>query len=122
MRPRCRAGYMRGYARSNSIEFECAARCFTSSGSSSYKGSVWIDRETNRVLRIEMATQIPDAFPSGKLEMATDYEFVRFGDRQFLLPVHDESVGCQRDTNRCNRNAIDFRNCHKYSGESHHHT
>jgi hypothetical protein len=84
-----------------------------------YKGSVWIDKETNRVLRIEMqATHIPDAFPVDKVEMATDYEFVRFADRQFLVPVHAESLGCQRDTSSCNRNAIDFRNYHKYSGES----
>jgi hypothetical protein len=84
-----------------------------------YKGSVWVDKETSRVLRIEMqATHIPDAFPSDKVEMATDYEFVRFADRQFLVPVHAESMGCQRDTSTCTRNAIDFRNYHKYSGES----
>jgi hypothetical protein len=84
-----------------------------------YQGSVWIDKETNRVLRIEMqATHIPDAFPSDKVEMATDYEFVRFGDHQFLVPVHAENMGCQRDTSGCSRNAIDFRNYHKYSGES----
>jgi len=84
-----------------------------------YSGSVWIDKETRRVLRIEMqATHIPDAFPSDKVEMATDYEFVRFGDHQYLVPVHAESMGCQRDTSSCSRNAIDFRNYHKYSGES----
>ena len=84
-----------------------------------YKGSVWIDKETNRVLRIEMqATHIPDAFPTDKVEMATDYEFVRFGDRQYLVPVHAESMGCQRDSNSCSRNAMDFRNYHRYAGES----
>jgi hypothetical protein len=84
-----------------------------------YQGSVWIDKETKRVLRIEMqATHIPDAFPSDKVEMATDYEFVHFGDRQFLVPVHAENLGCQRDTGTCSRNAIDFRNYHKYAGES----
>ncbi len=80
---------------------------------------MWIDKETNRVLRIEMqATHIPDAFPTDKIEMATDYEFVRFGDRQYLVPVHAENMGCQRDTNSCSRNAIDFRNYHRYAGES----
>ncbi|HLY16238.1 MAG TPA: hypothetical protein VKR61_03395 [Bryobacteraceae bacterium] len=84
-----------------------------------YKGSVWIDKETNRVLRIEMqAIHIPDAFPTDKVEMATDYEFVRFGERQFLVPVHAETLGCQRDSGSCSRNAIDFRNYHKYSGEA----
>jgi hypothetical protein len=84
-----------------------------------YQGSVWVDKETHRVLRIEMqATHIPDAFPSDRVEMATDYEFIRFGDHQFLVPVHAETLGCQRDTSTCGRNAIDFRNYHKYSGES----
>lgn len=84
-----------------------------------YTGSVWVDKETSRVLRIEMqATHMPDAFPVDKVEMATDYEFVRFGERQYLVPVHAESLGCQRDTSNCNREAIDFRNYHRYAGES----
>jgi len=87
--------------------------------SPAYTGSVWVDKQTNRVLRIEMqATHMPDTFPVDKVEMATDYEFVRFADRQFLVPVHAESLGCQRDTNSCNREAIDFRNYHRYAGES----
>jgi hypothetical protein len=85
----------------------------------SYRGSVWIDKETKRVLRIEMqATRLPEAFPSDKVESATDYEFVRFADRQFLVPVHAETLSCERGTDNCGRNTIDFRNYHKYSGES----
>jgi len=85
----------------------------------SYRGSVWIDKETKRVLRIEMqATHLPEAFPSDKVESATDYEFVRFADRQFLVPVHAETLSCERGTDNCGRNTIDFRNYHKYSGES----
>jgi len=85
----------------------------------SYKGSVWIDKETNRVLRIEMqATKVPDAFPIDKMEMAVDYEFLGFGEHKYLVPVHAESLGCQRDSQLCSRNAIDFRNYHKYTGEA----
>ncbi len=84
-----------------------------------YKGSVWIDKETNRVLRIEMqAVKIPDAFPTDQVEMAVDYQFLGFADRKYLVPVHAETLGCQRDTQTCSRNAIDFRNYHKYSGEA----
>jgi hypothetical protein len=32
--------------------------------------------------------------------------------------VHAETLGCQRGTDICSRNAIDFRNYHKYSGET----
>jgi hypothetical protein len=85
-----------------------------------YKGSVWIDPATARVLRIEMqAFGFPDNFPTDHVESATDYEYTRLGDaRQYLLPVHSESLSCQRGTNLCSRNAIDFRNYHKYTGES----
>ena len=84
-----------------------------------YRGSVWIDKETGRVLRIEMeARHLPLEFPMDKIELATDYEFIRIGEGQFLLPVHAETLGCQRGTEICSRNAIDFRNYHKYSGEA----
>jgi hypothetical protein len=87
--------------------------------SPAYKGSVWIDKETSRVLRIEMeAYHLPEAFPFDKAESAVDYEFIRIGEGQFLLPVHAEVMSCQRGTNMCTRNLIDFRNYHKYSGES----
>jgi hypothetical protein len=85
-----------------------------------YRGSVWIDPQTSRVLRIEMqAYGFPSSFPTDHVESATDYDYVRLGDtRQYLLPVHSESLSCQRGSSACSRNAIDFRNYHKYSGES----
>jgi hypothetical protein len=85
-----------------------------------YRGSIWIDKETSRVLRIEMqAYQMPEGFPFDKVESATDYEFVRIGgDHEYLLPVHAETLSCERGTNMCSRNVIDFRNYHKYAGEA----
>jgi hypothetical protein len=85
-----------------------------------YKGSVWVDPKTARVLRIEMqARNLPEEFPLDKVESATDYEYVRLAaTSQFLLPVHAETLSCQRGSSRCSRNTIDFRNYHKYAGES----
>src|SRR5450432_1620755 len=85
-----------------------------------YTGSVWIDPATARVLRIEMhAKAFPKEFPLDHVESATDYQYIRLGDaQQYLLPVHSESLSCQRGTDFCSRNVIDFRNYHKYSGES----
>ena len=34
------------------------------------------------------------------------------------LPVHAENLSCQRGSDNCSHNVIDFRNYHKYSGES----
>jgi len=85
-----------------------------------YQGSVWIDPATARVLRIEMeAKGFPGDFPLDHVESATDYQYIRLGDaKQYLLPVHAETLSCQRGTAFCSRNVIDFRNYHKYSGES----
>jgi hypothetical protein len=85
-----------------------------------YKGSVWIDPQTGRVMRIEMqAYGFPGSFPIDHTESATDYQYIRLGDaKQYLLPVHAETLSCQRGSDYCSRNVIDFRNYHKYSGES----
>ena len=79
-----------------------------------YKGSVWVDPETARVLRIEMqARDIPSDFPMDRIESAVDYSYVRIAGTSFLLPVHAESLGCERSTSNCSHNVIDFRNYHE---------
>ncbi len=85
-----------------------------------YKGSVWIDNQTAEVLRIEMqAKQIPEAFPEVSVETAVDYDTLTLGTPdKFLLPVHAEALSCWRNSNECQRNVIEFRNYHKFEGES----
>jgi len=85
-----------------------------------YRGSVWIDPHTGRVLRIEQqAYGFPADFPTDHVEMAIDYEYTRLGDtQQYLLPVHSENLMCQRGSDFCTRNSMDFRNYRKYEGES----
>jgi hypothetical protein len=85
-----------------------------------YKGTVWVDKKTFRVLRIEMqARQMPQDFPEDTVESAVDYQYIALGTaEQFLLPVHAEVLSCIRGSNQCQRNVIEFRNYHKFSGES----
>jgi len=85
-----------------------------------YKGSVWIDKQTAQVLRIEMqAKEIPEAFPEITVETAVDYDSISLGTAdKFLLPVHAEALSCWRNSNECQRNVIEFRNYHKFTGES----
>jgi hypothetical protein len=85
-----------------------------------YTGSIWIDPQTARVLRIEMEGKgMPESFPIDHVETVTEYAYVRLGDaQQYILPVHSENLSCQRGTAYCSRNVIDFRNYHKYTGES----
>jgi hypothetical protein len=84
-----------------------------------YSGSVWIDKQTAQVRRIEMsANNIPKDFPLDTMEWAVDYESVSLGTSKFLLPVHAENLACQRGSTICTKNTTDFRDYHKYSGES----
>ncbi len=84
-----------------------------------YSGSVWVDKGTAQVRRIEMqADNIPKDFPDDAVASAVDYEEVSLGTSKFLLPVHAENLSCQRGTSICTKNTIDFRDYHKYTGES----
>ena len=80
-----------------------------------YEGSVWVDPSSARVLRIEMqARNIPEEFPMDTIESAVDYANVWIGGKQFLLPVHAESLGCAKGASDCSHNIIDFRNYHEF--------
>jgi hypothetical protein len=85
-----------------------------------YRGSIWIDRETSRVVRIELESRnMPLLFPFAKVESATDYDFVRLASPQtFLLPADAEVLSCEQGSERCTRNRIEFRNYRKFGAES----
>jgi len=84
-----------------------------------YVGAIWIDKENSRVLRIELAARnMPRAFPLDTVESSVDYDYVLIGDAKFLLPVHSEALSCERGTNGCSRNSIDFRNYRKFSADT----
>ncbi len=83
-----------------------------------YKGSVWIDPSTARVLRIEMqATDIPADFPVDHIETAVDYAYTSIAANTSLLPVHAETLGCERSSPDCSHNIIDFRNYHQFKAD-----
>jgi len=83
-----------------------------------YVGSVWLDPNTARVLRIEMqARDLPSDFSMATVETAVDYSYMRIGETSVLLPVHAEALGCQRDSSYCSHNIIDFRNYHEFKSD-----
>jgi hypothetical protein len=84
-----------------------------------YSGSIWIDKESYRVLRVEMSAQnLPRGFPLDTVESAVDYDFVAIGDNKYLLPTHSEALSCGRGTSGCTRNVIEFRNYRKFSADT----
>jgi hypothetical protein len=84
-----------------------------------YEGSVWIDPEVKRVLRIEMvAVGLPDDYPLDSIETAVDYGPVEIGGRGYYLTQHSQNLACRRYTRNCTKNDLAFRNYRKFATES----
>ena len=84
------------------------------------RGRVWIDRETNRVLRFEqIATEIPGDFPITAASTLIDYDWVTINENKYLLPTRSEVL--LTTTNRSmsiqSRNEIRFRGYQKFGAE-----
>jgi hypothetical protein len=84
------------------------------------RGRVWIDRDTNRVLRFEqIATEIPGDFPITAASSIIDYDWVTIGENKYLLPTHSEILLTTVGRNRTiqSRNEIRFRSYQKFGAE-----
>jgi hypothetical protein len=85
----------------------------------SYSGTVWIDKETRNVMRIEEETgPMPSGFPFDKAEAVVEYNFVHLDVNNYVLPVHSEILTCQRGTSSCTKNEINFQNYKKFAADS----
>lgn len=80
-----------------------------------YTGSLWIDTESKKVLRIETANEgVPAGFPVTLSENAVEYDWVTIEGERYLLPVRAE-VLLGRDRERIyTRNVIEFRGYKKF--------
>ncbi|MCP5114017.1 MAG: hypothetical protein GY953_24550, partial [bacterium] len=84
-----------------------------------FRGAVWIDPETYRVMRLEReARKLPEDYPMNVVEMTVDYGPVTIAGDEYLLVVKAENLACQRDSWRCARNQIEFRNYRQFTTES----
>lgn len=85
-----------------------------------FRGRIWIDRETNRVLRLEdISTEIPGDFPVTAANSTIDYDWVNINQLQHLLPSRavvelTARVGSQTIQTR---NEILFRGYRKFGAE-----
>jgi hypothetical protein len=82
-----------------------------------YRGLVYIDKESEQVLRIAMsATGIPSEFPIQEARSRLDYDFAEISGRQFLLPLKAQMN--MRQSKFLVRNNVEFRLYRKFSAES----
>lgn len=92
---------------SNTITDKTSGRSVTTA----YSGTIWVDVETARVLRIEQSSEdIQRGFPITLAESAVEYEWIKVGEQKYLLPVFAE-VLLGSDINRTySRNVIELKN------------
>ena len=87
---------------------------------SGYRGRIWIDRETYRVLRLEdVSTEIDPGFPITAASKVIDYDWVSINEQQHLLPAHAvvELTDRYRGQTEQTRNEILFRGYRKFGAE-----
>jgi hypothetical protein len=84
------------------------------------RGKIWIDRELNRVLRLEsVSTEIAPGFPITEASRTIDYDWVTINERQYLLPAHADVLMTSNFGGQSiqTRNEIRFRNYQKFGAE-----
>lgn len=85
-----------------------------------YRGRIWVDRETNRVLRLEdISTEIPAGFPITAASSVIDYDWVTINEQAHLLPSRAiaELTTVVGQRKQQTRNDILFRGYRKFGTE-----
>ena len=84
---------------------------------SGYHGSIVVDKSTKDVLRISLeADNIPPDFPVRQSSEVLDYDLIKIGDRESLLPLTAEFRSLAGHTSA--RNLVEFRNYRKFSADA----
>lgn len=84
---------------------------------SGYGGLVYIDKESERVLRIQMnAENIPPSFPITAAGTRLDYDYIEISDIPFLLPLKARVT--MRSGRDITRNDVEFRLYRKFTAEA----
>lgn len=79
-----------------------------------YRGLVYVDKETERVLRIYMqAENIPTDFPIQLAQSRLDYDFTKISGESFLLPLKARMR--MRQGRYLSRNDVEFRLYRKFA-------
>lgn len=82
-----------------------------------YSGTIWIDAETKKVLRIDQAIDdLPKSHPVTHSESSVDYDIIRLRglDVDFLLPIRAEFIIADRRQKHYFRNMIHFKFYRKF--------
>lgn len=82
-----------------------------------YSGTIWIDEESKRVLRIDQAVNdLPAGYPVTNSESSVDYDIIKLRgiDVDFLLPIRAEFIIADRRQRKYFRNLLYFKFYRKF--------
>lgn len=82
-----------------------------------YSGTIWIDEESKRVLRIDQAVNdLPAGYPVTNSESSVDYDILKLRgiDVDFLLPIRAEFIIADRRQRKYFRNLLYFKFYRKF--------
>jgi hypothetical protein len=96
-----------------SMADEEAHRSYTSA----YKGLVYWDKETHAIPKITLDTvEIPADFPIHEVHIALDYDLIKVGDLEYMLPYHYQLTSRADKVN--SNSEADFKLYRKYGAEA----
>jgi hypothetical protein len=81
-----------------------------------YNGLIFVDKDSNAILRITIDPQPPADFPMQNIHQVLDYNFTEISGQKFLLPLVSEVT--MRADGVGTRNEIEFRSYRKYSADA----
>jgi hypothetical protein len=81
-----------------------------------FHGEIFVDRETNMVLRLTTVAELPLNFPMKESSTSLDYDFTEVGGREYLLPLSAEVV--MRSTRLHTKNSVAFHSYQKFQSEA----
>ncbi len=96
------------------VEYDNGAQRITAG----YHGEIFIDKETNQVVRIKMNGDTPADFPVQGITQQLDYDYTKIGDQEFLLPLTSEMQAAMDHGKHLVKNTIDFRHYEKFSADA----
>jgi hypothetical protein len=81
-----------------------------------YMGLIYVDRDTDTILRITLNCDIPPSFPVQEAATVLDYDMVKIGDREFMLPL--KAVVNMREAKYLTKNDVEFRMYRKFETDA----
>jgi hypothetical protein len=81
-----------------------------------YSGLIYVDRDTEMILKVTLEGEIPSTFPIQQASTALDYDYTKISDQTHLLPLKAEIK--MRHDSLLTRNIVEFHLYRKFGADA----